>query len=179
MQNLPLPPARQGTYESPMMRFSDEQFDPSVTWHDLEVFVESAPLPVLIKGIMHPGDALRASETGVAGLIVSNHGGRQLDGVISTLDALPPIVDAVGARSFELILDGGVRRGTDVVKAMALGAKMVLIGRPVLWGLAVAGEQGASHVLEILRSELDTALALIGCPRVSDLDLGYLQRVVE
>ena len=113
-------------------------------------------------------DALLACEHGCAGIVVSNHGGRQLDGVAATLDALPEVVEAVAGRA-EVFLDGGVRRGTDVVKALALGAQAVLIGRPALWGLAARGEEGARHVLEIFQSEVRLALLLLGCPRPADV----------
>ena len=123
---------------------------------------------MLVKGILTPEDAHLAAEHGVAGVIVSNHGGRQLDTVLSGADALPAVVDAVGDR-LDVIVDGGVRRGTDVVKALALGARAVMVGRPVLWGLAADGEAGARRVLELLREELDVALALTGVPRAQDL----------
>jgi 4-hydroxymandelate oxidase len=119
-------------------------------------------LPVLVKGIVRSDDALRAIEHGAAGIVVSNHGGRQLDTSPATIEALPEIVDTAAGR-IEVLIDGGVRRGTDVLKAIALGAKAVLIGRPVLWGLAANGEAGVTHVLELLRSELDLAMALCGC----------------
>jgi 4-hydroxymandelate oxidase len=177
MRNLNLPPAVPGSYESPMVRFSKEQFDPSLTWRDVEWFVQSVQMPVLVKGILHPEDARLAAQLGVAGLIVSNHGGRQLDGAVATLDALPEIVAATNGTNLDIIVDGGIRRGTDVVKALALGAKMVMLGRPILWGLAVDGEVGARAILDLLRSEFDTTLALIGCPRAVDLNLDYLTRL--
>jgi 4-hydroxymandelate oxidase len=177
MRNLNLPPAVPGSYESPMVRFSKEQFDPSLTWRDVEWFVQAVQMPVLVKGILHPEDARLAAQLGVAGLIVSNHGGRQLDGAVATLDALPEIAAAMSGTNLDIIVDGGIRRGTDAVKALALGAKMVLLGRPILWGLAVDGEVGARAVLDLLRSEFDTTLALIGCPRAVDLNLDYLTRL--
>ena len=176
MRNINFPAAIPGSYESPMVRFSREQFDPSLTWSDVDWFVQSVPMPVLVKGVLHPDDARRAVESGASGVIVSNHGGRQLDGAIATLDALPDIVAAVNGTSAAVIVDGGIRRGTDVVKALALGARLVMVGRPVLWGLAVDGEAGALAVLEILRAEVDTALALVGCTHPSDLDRRYLSR---
>jgi 4-hydroxymandelate oxidase len=176
MRNLNLPPALPGSYESPMVRFSKEQFDPSLTWRDVEWFVQTVQMPVLAKGILHPEDALLAAQAGVAGLVVSNHGGRQLDGAVATLDALPEIVAATRGTNLDIIVDGGIRRGTDVVKSLALGARMVMVGRPILWGLAVDGEVGARAVLDLLRSEFDTALALIGCPRAANLDPSYLAR---
>jgi len=177
MRNLNLPPAIPGEYESPMVRFIKGQIDPSLTWREVEWFVKTVQMPVFVKGVLHPEDALLAAKCGVSGVIVSNHGGRQLDGAISTLDALPEIVSAMKDTGIDIIVDGGIRRGTDVVKALALGAKMVLIGRPVLWGLAVDGETGARAVLDLLRREIDTTLALIGCPRAGDLNSDYLVRL--
>jgi 4-hydroxymandelate oxidase len=137
--------------------------DPGLTWDALDWLRSVTRLPVLVKGIVRPDDAVRAVECGVAAVVVSNHGGRQLDTAPATIDVLGPIAQAVAGRA-EILLDGGIRRGTDVVKAIALGARAVLVGRPVLWGLAADGEQGVTRVLEILRDELDTALALCGCP---------------
>jgi 4-hydroxymandelate oxidase len=125
-------------------------------------------LPIALKGVMHPEDARIAVDLGIEALLVSNHGGRQLDTVPASIDLLPPIAQAVGG-SVPLLLDGGIRRGTDVVKALALGAKAVAIGRPVLWGLAVAGEEGVTQVLEMLRAELERALTLCGCGSPRDL----------
>lgn len=142
--------------------------DPTLTWADIQAFAARSDLPVLVKGILTPEDALLAAEHGAAGVIVSNHGGRQLDTVLSGADALPAVVDAVGDR-LDVIVDGGVRRGTDVVKALALGAGAVMVGRPVLWGLAAGGEAGARRVLELLIGELDVALALTGVPRADEL----------
>jgi 4-hydroxymandelate oxidase len=136
-------------------------FDPGLTWDDLEWLVQLAGVPVLVKGVLHPDDAVLAFEHGAQGVVVSNHGGRQLDGSIATLDALPAIADACAGRG-EILLDGGVRRGTDVLRALALGARAVMIGRPVLWGLAVAGEAGARHVLDHLRAEIESDLMLCG-----------------
>ena len=129
--------------------------------------------PLVIKGILTAEDAERAVQAGVDGIVVSNHGGRQLDGTAATLDALVEVVEAVGDRA-EVLLDGGVRRGTDVVKALALGARACLIGRPWLFGLAADGEQGVSTVLEILRTELDRALALLGRPSIAELDASVI-----
>jgi 4-hydroxymandelate oxidase len=138
-------------------------FDASITWTDLDWLRSRSPLPLVLKGIVTAEDAELAVRHGVAAVVVSNHGGRQLDGAIATIDALPEIADRVGGR-LPLFLDGGVRRGNDVLKALALGARAVLIGRPYLWGLAAAGEAGVSRVLEILRTELELAMALAGCP---------------
>jgi isopentenyl diphosphate isomerase/L-lactate dehydrogenase-like FMN-dependent dehydrogenase len=136
--------------------------DASVGWNDLEQLASETDLPVLVKGILTAEDARLACEHGAAGIVVSNHGGRQLDGVSSTLDALPEVVAAVEER-IEVLVDGGIRRGTDVLKAIALGARAVLTGRAVIWGLAVDGEQGAGRVLELLREEIELALVLVGC----------------
>ena len=148
--------------------------DPSLTWSDIEALAEQSGLPVIVKGVLVPEDARRAVEHGAAGLVVSNHGGRQLDTVLSGADALGPIVDEAGDE-LDVIVDGGVRRGTDVVKALALGAKAVMVGRPLLWGLAVGEEQGARHVLEMLLAQFDNALALSGASVAADLDRSWVQ----
>jgi isopentenyl diphosphate isomerase/L-lactate dehydrogenase-like FMN-dependent dehydrogenase len=135
---------------------------PSVTWKDVERFASSSGLPVVLKGIATAEDALLACEHGAAAIVVSNHGGRQLDGAAPTIESLPEVVAAVDGR-LEVLVDGGVRRGVDVVKALALGARAVLIGRPAVWGLTVRGEQGVLHVLELLRDEVELALQLLGC----------------
>lgn len=154
-----------------------ELIDPSLTWDDLARFVTETPLPVIVKGILDPADARRAVQCGVAGIIVSNHGGRQLDTVAATAAVLREVVDAVGeaggragARRVAVLVDGGIRRGGDVVKALALGADATLVGRPAAWGLAVGGAAGVTRVVELLRAELDVALALVGVPRAVDLD---------
>jgi isopentenyl diphosphate isomerase/L-lactate dehydrogenase-like FMN-dependent dehydrogenase len=136
--------------------------DPALTWRDMEALVAELGLPVLVKGILTAEDARLAADHGAAGVIVSNHGGRQLDGVPASLEALPEVVEAVG-RDAEVYVDGGVRRGTDALVALALGARAVLVGRAPLWGLAVGGEAGALRVLELLREELELALCLTGC----------------
>jgi 4-hydroxymandelate oxidase len=177
MRNVKLPEAAPGSYASPMVRFVQDQIDSSLTWKDVREFTRSVELPVLVKGILHPDDAHMAAEAGAAGIIVSNHGGRQLDGAIATLDALPPIASALSDTALDLIVDGGIRRGSDVIKALCLGAKMVMVGRPILWGLAVDGEAGAQAVLEILRREIDETLALLGCARARDLKPYYLTRI--
>jgi isopentenyl diphosphate isomerase/L-lactate dehydrogenase-like FMN-dependent dehydrogenase len=137
-------------------------FSASVSWRDLERFREASELPLVLKGIVTAEDARLACEHGADALVVSNHGGRQLDGVSATLDALPEVVEAVAGR-IEVLLDGGIRRGTDVVKALALGARACLAGRAPLWGLTVDGEDGALRVLELLRDEISLALSLLGC----------------
>jgi isopentenyl diphosphate isomerase/L-lactate dehydrogenase-like FMN-dependent dehydrogenase len=136
-------------------------FDTGLSWRDLE-WLAGYDLPVVVKGILTAEDARLACEHGAAAIVVSNHGGRQLDGVSSSLDVLEEVVEAVDGRA-EVLLDGGVRRGTDALKALALGARGVLIGRAMLWGLAVAGEEGVTHVLQLLRNEVELGLALLGC----------------
>ncbi|WP_354702084.1 4-hydroxymandelate oxidase [Paraconexibacter sp. AEG42_29] len=142
--------------------------DTTLTWDDFEAFVAESPLPVLIKGIHHPDDARRAVERGAAGVVVSNHGGRQLDNVPATASLLGPVVDAVDGGA-EILVDGGIRRGTDVCAALALGARAVLVGRPALWGLTVGGEAGALRVLQLLQAEIELAMTLLGCATVADL----------
>jgi L-lactate dehydrogenase (cytochrome) len=145
------------------------QVDPSVAWPDLAWFRSLWRGPLVLKGVLTVADARRAADHGVDGLIVSNHGGRQLDGTPASIEALPAIADAVGDR-LEILLDGGVRRGTDVVRALALGARAVMVGRPYLYGLAAGGGPGVRRALDILAAEVDHALALVGVPRVGDLD---------
>ncbi len=147
----------------------------AVTWKDVEAFAEMAELPVVVKGVLTAEDARLACEHGADALVVSNHGGRQLDGVAATLDALPEVVDAVEAR-IEVYIDGGVRRGGDVVKALALGARAAMIGRPVLWGLAVGGEGGVHRVLELFRAEIEQALALLGCATPAEVGRSHIAR---
>jgi len=142
--------------------------DAGLTWRDVEWLRSRTTLPIILKGIVRGDDAARAVDTGVAGIIVSNHGGRQLDTAIPTVRALPDVVDAVKGR-VEVLIDGGIRRGTDVIKALALGARAVLVGRPVVWGLAAGGEAGVKRVLDLLRSEIDLAMALCGCPTIPDI----------
>lgn len=144
-------------------------FSPELSWEHIDWLRKVTKLRIVLKGIMHPDDARLALSHGADALLVSNHGGRQLDTVPAAIELLPPIAEAVGG-SVPLLLDGGIRRGTDVVKALALGASAVAIGRPVLWGLAVCGEEGVRQVLEMLRSELDRALTLCGCCSLSDLN---------
>lgn len=138
------------------------------TWDDVAWLAAQAPLPVLLKGILHPQDARLAMDSGAAGIMVSNHGGRVLDGGPSTISVLPAIADAIDGR-LPVLMDGGIRRGVDIFKALALGADAVLVGRPVCHGLAVAGAQGVSHVLRLLRDELEVAMALSGCAHLSEI----------
>jgi isopentenyl diphosphate isomerase/L-lactate dehydrogenase-like FMN-dependent dehydrogenase len=156
-------------FEIPVpLRPSGGPYDPAIGWGDLAWIREHAPLPILVKGILTAEDARLAVDAAADGIVVSNHGGRQLDGVQASVEALPEVVEAVAGR-IPVLLDGGVRRGSDVLKSLALGAAAVLIGRPTAWGLAVDGEDGVVRVLEILREELDTAMALAGCRTISDV----------
>jgi 4-hydroxymandelate oxidase len=148
-------------------------FRPDLSWRDIEWLRGITALPIVLKGITHPSDARLAVEHGADALIVSNHGGRQLDTVPPTIALLPAIAEAV-AGAVPLLLDGGIRRGTDVVKALALGASAVAIGRPALWGLAAGGEQGVYDVLDLLRDELERALTLCGCAGPADVDRGIV-----
>jgi isopentenyl diphosphate isomerase/L-lactate dehydrogenase-like FMN-dependent dehydrogenase len=152
-----------------------ELVDASLDWDDFAALAADCRLPMLIKGIHTAEDARLAVEHGAAGVVVSNHGGRQLDGVPASLDMLPEVVEAADGRC-EVLMDGGIRRGTDVVIALALGAKAVLAGRAPLWGLAVEGESGARRVLEILRDEIALALTLLGCPSPADVTVEHVQR---
>jgi 4-hydroxymandelate oxidase len=149
--------------------------DPRLTWRDLEWLHEHAGMPVIAKGILTAEDAVLAVDHGCAAVVVSNHGGRQLDRTIASLDALPEVVEAVGGR-VEVLLDGGIRRGTDVAIALALGARAVLVGRPVVWALAARGSEGVQHVLELLHDELRLALALLGCPSPDDVGPTHVRR---
>jgi isopentenyl diphosphate isomerase/L-lactate dehydrogenase-like FMN-dependent dehydrogenase len=144
-----------------------------LSWRDVEGFAAMSRLPVLVKGVLTSEDALLACESGAAGVVVSNHGGRQLDGVPATIEALPEVVDAVAGR-VPVLMDGGIRRGTDVIKALALGADAVLAGRPFVWGLAAGGEEGVTHVLELLRAELELGLALLGCRSPADVTRAHV-----
>jgi isopentenyl diphosphate isomerase/L-lactate dehydrogenase-like FMN-dependent dehydrogenase len=151
------------------------RIDPAVTWADIAGFAADSTLPVIVKGVLTAADARLAVEHGAAGVIVSNHGGRQLDTALAGADALPAIADAVGG-AIDVLVDGGVRRGTDVVKALALGARAVLIGRPALWGLSVGGAAGVQRVLELLISETRVALSLAGAARAATVDPGLVVR---
>jgi isopentenyl diphosphate isomerase/L-lactate dehydrogenase-like FMN-dependent dehydrogenase len=149
--------------------------DKALTWKDLEWLRSVTPLPLVVKGILTAEDAVLALQAGAQAIVVSNHGGRQLDGVAASLDALPEVVEAVGDRA-ELLMDGGIRRGTDVVKALALGARAVLAGRAPLWGLAVDGASGVERVLELLRAEVELALGLCGCRSPADVTRTHVAR---
>jgi len=150
-----------------------DYLDPTLTWKDIDWLRSFARRPVLLKGVLNPDDAAIAVKAGVAGIIVSNHGARNLDTVPATIDALPPIVERVAGR-FPVLVDGGVRRGTDIVKALALGAAAVQIGRPYLWGLGIAGAAGVARVVAILRNEFEMAMALTGRPNLAAIDRSVL-----
>jgi 4-hydroxymandelate oxidase len=170
---LPLPNLGRHLSGRELQAALNELVDPAITWRDLEWLSALTDLPILAKGILTAEDAKLACEHGLAGVIVSNHGGRQLDGVAASLDALPEVVEAC-AGNVPVLVDGGVRRGTDVVKALALGAEAVLVGRAVLWGLAVDGEAGVRRVLELLRAEVELALTLAGCSSPAAVTRGHV-----
>jgi len=162
---------------SAFAQYVTDLLDSSLTWDDVDWLKSISPLPLVIKGIMTAEDAVLAVDHGAAGIVVSNHGGRQLDSTLGSLDALPDVVAAVRGR-IEVYLDGGIRRGTDVLKALALGANAVLVGRPILWGLALGGADGVRAVLDELHTELDTAMALAGLANVKDIDASLVVRAV-
>jgi L-lactate dehydrogenase (cytochrome) len=157
-----------------LSRYINEQFDPTLTWKDIVALRSIWKGRLVVKGIMSAEDAVRAADEGIDGILVSNHGGRQLDGLPASLEVLPEIVDAAGSR-IEVLFDGGIRRGGDVVKALALGARACLIGRPYLYGLGAAGERGVELSVSMLRAEMTRAMALLGRPRVADLDRSALR----
>jgi len=152
----------------------NEQFSASVTWEDAISIQKKWEGPFLLKGVQCVNDAIRAAEIGVTGIILSNHGGRQLDGAPATLDLLPEIIKAVG-NDIEILIDGGISRGSDIVKALALGAKSVLVGRAYMYGLAAGGEAGVSRVFEILKDEITRVMQLIGCSSLNELDSNYVK----
>jgi 4-hydroxymandelate oxidase len=154
--------------DSGLSLYFNEMLDQSLNWKDIEWLASITKLPVILKGIVRPDDAVKAIDYGAKGIVVSNHGGRQLDTSPATIDVLPSIAEAVDNR-IEVMIDGGIRRGTDILKAVALGAKAVLAGRPILWGLACNGGDGVYSVLELLKKEFDLAMALSGCPTVKDI----------
>jgi L-lactate dehydrogenase (cytochrome) len=157
-------------------QYANSQLDSSVTWKDMEWMADEWGGPFLIKGILSAQDARIAIDCGATGVILSNHGGRQLDHSAAPIDVLPDVVEAVGGRT-EILIDGGVRRGTDVVKALALGATACMIGRPYLYGLAAGGEDGVTKAITLLRDEIRRALMLLGCPDVRKLDRSFLRRL--
>lgn len=154
--------------------FMAEQLDPSVTWTDVDWLRRQWTGPMVLKGLLHPDEAVEARKRGIDAIVVSNHGGRQLDGAVASIEALAPVVDALGD-SMPVLIDGGFRRGADVIKALALGARACLIARPHLWGVAVAGEAGVHWVLELYRREIDRAMALGGWDGIAALDRAILR----
>jgi isopentenyl diphosphate isomerase/L-lactate dehydrogenase-like FMN-dependent dehydrogenase len=175
--DLPLPYIK-GKDRNVEMTFAEQvQMSPSVTWRDLEWIASESGMPLLLKGILTREDATLAIEHGVAAIIVSNHGGRQLDGVAASLDVLPEVVEAVAGRC-EVYVDGGIRRGTDVLKALALGARATLVGRAVASGLAVGGEAGVLDVLTMLHDELELGLALLGCTSPDEVTRSHVEPTV-
>jgi 4-hydroxymandelate oxidase len=158
--------------ELPNLKGKD-YLDPTLTWKDIDWLRSFARRPVLLKGILNPDDAATAVKAGVSGIIVSNHGARNLDTVPATIDALPLVMERVAGR-MPVLVDGGIRRGTDVLKALALGAAAVQIGRPYLWGLGLAGADGVAQVVEILRREFELAMMLAGRPKIADINRSVL-----
>ncbi|HEV8410965.1 MAG TPA: alpha-hydroxy acid oxidase [Gemmatimonadaceae bacterium] len=165
--------AAHGGDGSALAKFVESHWDSSISWRDVEWLRSVTQLPILIKGIVRGDDAALAMEHGASGVIVSNHGGRQLDTSLATARALPEVADAMAGRG-TLLVDGGIRRGTDIIKALALGANAVLLGRPVLWGLALGGEHGVRRVFDLLRDEYDLALALTGCRSSGELSRDFV-----
>jgi len=159
---------RSGLARAAVRRFVETYSRPSLSWDDLAFIRERTRLPILLKGILHPADATAAIEHGMDGIVVSNHGGRQVDGAIGTMDALPAIVEAVGGR-IPIVLDSGVRSGADVFRALALGAAAVGLGRPYVWGLAAGGEDGVREVIRNLRADFDLTMGLAGCASVREI----------
>ncbi|KAM6956653.1 2-Hydroxyacid oxidase 1 [Aplochiton taeniatus] len=162
-------------HDSGLAVYVARAIDPSLCWEHVTWLKKHTRLPVIVKGILSGEDAIQAVNHGVDGILVSNHGARQLDGVPATLDVLEEVVEAVQGRC-EVYVDGGIRRGSDVLKALALGANAVFLGRPVLWGLACQGQQGVSEVLELLRDELRLAMALAGCRSIEEVTRSVVRR---
>jgi lactate 2-monooxygenase len=152
-----------------VQRFVDVYSRPSLSWENLPFLRGLTELPIVLKGILHPDDAAQAVEAGVDGIVVSNHGGRQVDGSIATIDALPSVIEAVGGR-IPVLLDSGIRGGADAFKALALGAAAVLLGRPYVYGLAVAGEDGVREVLQNFMADFDLTMGLAGCRSIAEID---------
>ncbi|KAF9429308.1 Hydroxyacid oxidase 1 [Entomortierella beljakovae] len=163
------------TKESSLAAYVVSQIDPTLNWKDIQWIQSITDLPIIVKGVMTAEDSILAVEAGAKGILVSNHGGRQLDGVLATIDALPEVLDAVKGKDIEVYLDGGVRKGTDVLKALALGAKAVFLGRPILWGLAHDGEDGVTLALDLIQKEFELAMALAGCSKISDINRAHVQ----
>jgi lactate 2-monooxygenase len=159
---------RSGRGRAAVQRFIEIYSRPSLRWEELPFLRERTDLPILLKGILHPDDAARAVEAGIDGIVVSNHGGRQVDGSIATLEALPAVADAVAGR-IPILLDSGIRGGADAFKALALGATAVLVGRPYVYGLAIAGSAGVREVIENMRADFELTMALAGCSAIAEI----------
>ncbi|KAJ0677417.1 putative (S)-2-hydroxy-acid oxidase [Helianthus annuus] len=157
---------------------ASRNFDPSVSWKDIAWLKSITKLPIMIKGVLTREDAIKALEVGVEGIIVSNHGARQLDYVPATISVLEEVVDAVQGR-VPVLFDGGIRRGTDVFKALALGADAVMVGRPIVYGLAAKGEYGVRRVIKMLKDELELTMALSGCPTLNDITRNHVRTRVD
>jgi lactate 2-monooxygenase len=167
---------RSGMARAAVQRFVQIYSRPSLTWDNLAFLRERTDLPILLKGVVHPDDAERAIDSGMNGLVVSNHGGRQVDGAIATLDALPAVAERVAGR-VPVILDSGVRGGADIFRAVALGASAVLLGRPYVYGLGIAGEDGVAEVIENFLADFDLTMGLAGCRSVEEIGVEALKRV--
>jgi len=176
--DLPLPNLARNLQREDFHEALHSVHDDTLTWRDLEWLQSVCPLPLVIKGILTHEDALLAAEHGAAAIVVSNHGGRQLDGSPPTIDVLPEVVEAVGER-VEVLVDGGIRRGTDVLKALALGARATLSGRAVLYGLAAGGQQGVTEVLDLLRREVELGLKLLGCTSPDEVTAAHVRRALS
>jgi lactate 2-monooxygenase len=169
------PALTSGRARAAVQRFTDVYSRPSLTWEQLPFLRERTDLPILLKGILHPADAIRALEAGVDGIVVSNHGGRQVDGAVATMTALPDVVAAVAGR-IPVLVDSGVRGGADVFKALALGARAVLLGRPYVYGLAIAGREGVEEVIQNVTAEFDLTMGLAGCASTAEIDREMLRQ---
>lgn len=172
MEQMKMPDVNQGS--SGLAQYVADQIDPSITWEELDWLQSITNLPIVLKGVQTAEDATLALDYNVDGIIVSNHGGRQLDGSLASIECLPRVVQAVDDE-IDIMIDSGIRRGGDIVKAIALGAKACLIGRPYIWGLGAQGQAGIEGVYNILINELERTLAMIGCPSLKDLDRSYLE----
>ena len=167
---------RSGLARAAVRRFVETYSRPSLSWDDLAFLRERTRLPILLKGILHPADAVAAIEHGMNGIVVSNHGGRQVDGAIATMDALPGIAEAVAGR-IPIVLDSGVRSGADIFRALALGASAVGLGRPYVWGLAAGGEDGVREVIRNFRADFDLTMGLAGVASVREIERDNVTRV--
>jgi isopentenyl diphosphate isomerase/L-lactate dehydrogenase-like FMN-dependent dehydrogenase len=172
----PLEVSAEDDLQAAVLRWAQVFLNKKATWDDLASLREHTDLPLVLKGVLHPDDARRAVDHGMDGIVVSNHGGRQVDGELATLDALPDVAAAVDGQ-LDILFDSGIRTGADVVKAVALGAKAVLLGRPYVWGLALGGEDGVRHVVRSLLADLDLTMAMSGFTSLADLEPGILRRI--